>query len=79
VYAAGQPGKRANRPELSSFDARLHLQKYASQAFGVFQKPPHEVVWVFSPDPADDAREHHFHPTERKRLLPDGSPWKCAS
>jgi predicted DNA-binding transcriptional regulator YafY len=49
------------------------LRKYASGSFGVFQEAPVEAVWVFSAAAAADAREHHFHATEKKRDLPDGS------
>ena len=49
------------------------LHAYASRSFGVFQEQPREVVWVFSKAAAADAREQHFHATEKKRDLPDGS------
>ncbi|WP_052389661.1 helix-turn-helix transcriptional regulator [Belnapia moabensis] len=53
--------------------AGLALNAYAERAFGVYQEKPFDVIWRFSPDVAADAREYHFHPTERKRDLPDGS------
>ncbi|MFC7478457.1 helix-turn-helix transcriptional regulator [Dankookia sp. GCM10030260] len=56
----------ARRP---SFD----LRAYAARAFGVFQEDPQEVKWRFAPALAIDALEHHFHPTQRKDLLDDGS------
>ncbi len=49
------------------------LRAYAARAFGVFQEEPSEVTWRFSPELAADAREHHFHPTEQRAELPDGS------
>ena len=49
------------------------LKAYAARSFGVFQEEPREVVWRFAPALAADALEHHFHPSERKRRLADGS------
>jgi predicted DNA-binding transcriptional regulator YafY len=51
----------------------FNLRDYASRSFGVFQEQPREAVWVFSKAAAPDAREHHFHATEKKRELPNGS------
>jgi predicted DNA-binding transcriptional regulator YafY len=53
--------------------ADFNLQTYASRSFGVFQEAKQEVVWEFSPDSAADAQEFNFHPTETKRILPNGS------
>lgn len=49
------------------------LQAFAERSFGVFQEDPMEVVWHFVPDRAADVMEHHFHPTEQKTRLDDGS------
>jgi predicted DNA-binding transcriptional regulator YafY len=49
------------------------LRAYAARSFGVFQEAQVEAVWVFSGTAAADAREHHFHATEKKQDLPDGS------
>ena len=49
------------------------LKAYAGRAFGVFQEEPSTVAWRFPPELAADAREHHFHPTEQRTDLPDGS------
>jgi len=49
------------------------LGAYAARSFGVFQETPVEALWIFSPAAAMDAREYHFHATEQKRDLPDGS------
>ena len=48
------------------------LPAYASRSFGVFQEPPHEVIWRFTEVLAADVLEHHFHPTEQKHRLDDG-------
>lgn len=48
------------------------LRAYAARSFEVFQEEPSEVVWRFPPKLAADARDHHFHPTERKTELTDG-------
>ena len=59
----------------SSFIRRagFNLQEYAARSFGVFQEARQEVVWEFSPESAADAQEHHFHPSETKRILPNGA------
>ncbi len=49
------------------------LRAYAARSFEVFQEEPSEVVWRFPPKLAADARDHHFHPTEEKTSLLDGS------
>ena len=49
------------------------LRAYAARSFEVFQEEPSEVVWRFPPKLAANARDHHFHPTEQKASLPDGS------
>lgn len=54
-------------------DPSFDLQNYAERSFGVFQEEPYEVVWHFSENVADAAREHHFHPTQVIEDQPDGS------
>ena len=49
------------------------LQKYAEKSFGVFQEEPFNVVWMFSPRAAPDAREFLFHPTQMMEDQSDGS------
>jgi len=51
----------------------FNLKAFATRAFGVFQEDPQEVCWRFAPALAEDAWEHHFHPTAAKRRLEDGS------
>jgi predicted DNA-binding transcriptional regulator YafY len=53
--------------------AGFDLQAFAERSFGIFQEEPFEVVWRFVPNRAADVLQHHFHPTERKRVLDDGS------
>jgi len=49
------------------------LESYAQQSFGVFQEDPVDVVWQFSADVADDAREYIFHPSQSFEDQKDGS------
>jgi len=52
---------------------RFSLGKFAEQSFGVFQEPPFDVVWQFSPDVALDVREFVFHPSQKLEAQKDGS------
>jgi predicted DNA-binding transcriptional regulator YafY len=51
------------------------LDKYAAQAFGVYQDPAQhgEVVWRFAPEAAARAAEYSFHPTQVLEPMNDGS------
>lgn len=49
------------------------LTAFAARSFGIFQEEPFEVVWRFAASRAADVTQYHFHPTERKRELDDGS------
>ena len=49
------------------------LDAFVSRSFGVFQEDPFQVIWRFSPNRAADVMEHHFHPTQIKTRLEDGS------
>lgn len=49
------------------------LREYAERSFGVFQEEPFDVVWKFSPQVAQDAKEFLFHPSQRFEEQPDGS------
>lgn len=53
--------------------ANFDLASFASHSFGVFQEEPFQVVWRFAARRATDVMRYHFHPTERKRVLDDGS------
>ncbi len=54
-------------------DPNFSLDAYAANSFGVFQEEPFNVVWRVSPEAADDAREHLFHPSQTFEDQPDGS------
>jgi predicted DNA-binding transcriptional regulator YafY len=56
-----------------SRDPDFSLNAYAQRSFGVFQEPPFEVMWRFSPEAAQDAREFLFHPAQTSEEQPDGS------
>jgi predicted DNA-binding transcriptional regulator YafY len=81
-------GKKANMPKLyalanidgaellqESFERRAHfdLRSFAERSFGIFQETPLEIIWRFKPARAADALEYHFHPTEKKQKLANGS------
>lgn len=53
--------------------AGFDLAAFAARSFGIFQEKPFKVVWRFAKHRAADVMHHHFHPTERKCLLDDGS------
>jgi predicted DNA-binding transcriptional regulator YafY len=53
--------------------AAFRLKDYTERSFGVFQEPPFDVIWKFSPRAAPDARAFLFHPTQKLREQPDGS------
>ena len=54
-------------------DPAFSLQAFAERSFGVFQGPPHDVVWKFTPDVADAVAEYVFHPTQKVKRQRDGS------
>ena len=60
---------------LSRFRRRkgFDLANFAARSFGVFQEEPFDVVWRFAERRAVDALQHHFHLTQQKRTLDDGS------
>jgi predicted DNA-binding transcriptional regulator YafY len=49
------------------------LAQFAQRAFGIFQEDPEEIIWRFAAHRAADVMEQHFHPTEQKTTLADGS------
>lgn len=56
-------------------DASFNLQAFAQRSFGVFQNEAEygEVVWRFTPDAAENARNFEFHPDQTFEEQPDGS------
>jgi predicted DNA-binding transcriptional regulator YafY len=49
------------------------IDAFSRQSFGVWQGDPIDVVWRFAADRAPDVMETHFHATEAKTILNDGS------
>ncbi len=54
-------------------DPAFTLEKFAERSFGVFQGPPHDVVWKFAPDVAEAVAEYVFHPSQKMKRRKDGS------
>lgn len=54
-------------------DPSFTLEKFAERSFGVFQGPPHDVVWKFAPDVAEAVAEYVFHPSQKMKRRKDGS------
>lgn len=53
-------------------DPGFDIERFAANAFGVFQERPVDVVWRFAREVARDARRFRFHPEQETRPLPDG-------
>lgn len=55
-------------------DPDFDLKTFADRSFGSwFDDNPVDAVWRFSPQVAEDAREHLFHPTQTMEEQDDGS------
>ena len=54
-------------------DESFSLQKYVERSFGIFQEEPFDVVWRFTPEAAQHAKEYLFHPSQRMEEEKDGS------
>ena len=54
-------------------DPAFSLETFAERSFGVFQGPPHDVVWKFAPDVAEAVAGYVFHPTQAMKRQRDGS------
>lgn len=54
-------------------DPSFSLAEFAARSFGVYQAPPEDVIWKFSPDAAATAAEFEFHPTQTYEYQDDGS------
>ena len=61
--------------EQASFErpAGFDLKSFVARCFGVFDEPPVDVVWKFSPEAAPLAKQFVFHDTQAQELQPDGS------
>jgi predicted DNA-binding transcriptional regulator YafY len=68
---------RISRPEILTEPAQpptgFELQAFCDQSFGVFQEPVSDIsLWV-SPQAAQAALQHRFHPTQSFERLADGA------
>lgn len=54
-------------------DPRFSLEKFAQRSFGVFQEPPHDIVWKFAPAVAEAVTQYQFHPGQSVEKQRDGS------
>lgn len=54
-------------------DENFSLEKYAENSFGVFQEESFKVVWRFSKEVVNDAKDFIFHPTQKTEFQKDGS------
>lgn len=60
-------------PDAFQGDPTFNLQDYAARSFGVWQEEPIDVTLRFSGSAAQEAKDYHFHPTQRLVQEPDGS------
>jgi predicted DNA-binding transcriptional regulator YafY len=54
-------------------DQNFSLEEHAARSFGVYQEPPFDVEWCFTPAVADEAEKFLFHPSQQVSHNPDGS------
>lgn len=53
--------------------AAFNFKDFVTKSFGVWHGDgQQDVIWRFPASAAEDALNHHFHPTEEKAKLPDG-------
>ncbi|MGL4562456.1 MAG: helix-turn-helix transcriptional regulator [Brevinema sp.] len=50
----------------------FNLKKFSEQSFGVYQEEPMEVVLLFNEYAAFDAKNYHFHPTQKLEFRETG-------
>ena len=69
------PAMSGAKIEAGSFErARdFDLKALVARCFGVFEEPPVDVVWKFSPEAAPLARQFVFHHSQALEDQPDGS------
>jgi hypothetical protein len=53
-------------------DPNFSLAEYAARSFGVYQEPPFEVEWRFSPQAAAEAANYQFHLSQEMEPQADG-------
>ena len=57
-----------------TFDRQdFDLKKYTEKSFGIYQGEIFSVKLKFSPDAKDDVTHYNFHPTQKIKVLEDGS------
>ena len=68
------PAMSSVKMELESFERPpdFDLKKFVARCFGVFDEPPVDVVWKFSPEAAPLARQFVFHHSQKLEDQPDG-------
>jgi len=49
------------------------LQDWLTESFGIWREEPHDVVWRFLPQVAEEAAGYVFHPKQHTERLEDGS------
>lgn len=54
-------------------DPEFSLQKFSSQAFGIYQEEPFDVEWLFDKEVAPSASQYVFHPNQKITKNSDGT------
>ena len=75
VRSFSLPAITSLKMEADSFErpADFDLKEFVARCFGVFDEPPVDVVWKFSPAAAPLARQFVFHHTQELEDQQDGS------
>ena len=73
LFALAQIQSVSLRDDTFVRDKDFSLHKFAERSFGVFQEPPQDIVWKFSPAVADAVVDYIFHPTQSMEKQVDGS------
>ncbi|MFO1235533.1 MAG: WYL domain-containing protein [Alphaproteobacteria bacterium] len=73
--STASPPRALTDARASARDESFDLAAFARRSFGAFQSPEEygEVVWRFTPEAADTARDFVFHPDQVPTGEPDGS------
>jgi predicted DNA-binding transcriptional regulator YafY len=53
-------------------DPTFNIKKFAERSFGACHEEPYDVLWRFSSTVADSVHAHHFHPSQKIEVQPDG-------
>ncbi|MFM7027174.1 MAG: helix-turn-helix transcriptional regulator [Chakrabartia sp.] len=75
VRSFSLPAMSALRLEPESFErpADFNLKDFVARCFGVFDEPPADIVWKFTPEAAPLARQFVFHHSQKLEPQADGS------